>query len=171
MSIPESYSAIVATGQQLLITHQNGQTHLTITTTAPGQQQSQSSSLATGEWRSPPALYCTSSGVVLQIFAQQKDIWLQLQGQQMQAIDSAPAVMEADRVTLEPTEDPPAMQSMQPMQPMKMGDMEMKPMQMKMGDMEMSMGKPASAAKFCSQCGQPVETSDRFCAQCGHQID
>lgn len=167
-SFPTSYSAIVATGQQLLITHRNGQTQLTITTTTPGAQQSQSSSLSTGEWRSPPALYCTSSGVVLQIFAQQKDIWLQLQGQQMQAINSAPAVLEADRVTLEPTETPPAMQ---PMQPLKMNNMEMKPMQMKMGDMEMSMGKPATAAKFCSQCGQPVETSDRFCAQCGHQLN
>ncbi|MBD2089702.1 zinc-ribbon domain-containing protein [Microcoleus sp. FACHB-1515] len=167
MPISTGYSAIVATGQQLFITQRNGQTQLTITTTAPGQQQSQSSSLATGEWRSPPALYCTSSGVVLQIFAQQQDIWLQLQGQQMQAMTSAPTVMEADRVTLEPTEAPSVMQ---PMQPMEMGDMEMKPMQMKMGDMEMSMGKPDRTTKFCSQCGQPVEASDRFCTQCGHSL-
>ncbi|NJL21620.1 MAG: zinc-ribbon domain-containing protein [Leptolyngbyaceae cyanobacterium SM1_3_5] len=167
-SFSDSYSAIVATGQQLFITHQNGQTRLTIATTAPGQQQSQSSSLATGEWRSPPALYCTSSGVVLQIFAEQKDIWLQLQGQQMQQMNSAPAVMEADRVTLESIETPPVMQ---PMKPMQMGNMEMKPMQMKMGDLEMSMGKPTSTAKLCSQCGQSVQTSDRFCAQCGHRLN
>ena len=27
-----------------------------------------------------------------------------------------------------------------------------------------------SQARFCSQCGQAVETGDKFCAYCGHQL-
>ena len=77
------------------------------------------------------------------------------------------------------------MQPMTPMQPMKMGDMEMSanPMQMRMGNMAMQMGNTASSsaasssaasagkAKFCSQCGTPVQPSDRFCSNCGHQLN
>ena len=27
-----------------------------------------------------------------------------------------------------------------------------------------------TSARFCSQCGQPVDANDKFCAACGHQI-
>lgn len=28
----------------------------------------------------------------------------------------------------------------------------------------------ATPARFCPQCGQPVDANDKFCAACGHQI-
>ncbi len=184
-----TYTAAVAPEQQLYISNQDGQTQLTIASGNAGQQQRQSSSFATGEWRSPPALYCTASGVVLQICGQQSDTWIELQGQQIQVI-AAPTVVEADRVELQPTSTP---STMQPLPPLKMGEMkmgnmqmQMQPMWMKMGDMEMQMGaassteaspsQPSSSPNFCSHCGQPVQSatfdrqSNRFCANCGHPL-
>jgi len=87
--------------------------------------------------------------------------------------------------SMEPMQPMSSMEPMQPMQPMKMGNMEMNanPMQMRMGNMEMQIGNAASSsaaksgasstgkAKFCSQCGTPVQPSDRFCANCGHQLN
>ena len=185
-----TYIGTVAPEQQLYINNQNGQTQLSIASGSAGQQQRQNSSFATGEWRSPPALYCTASGVVLQICGQQGDTWIQLQGQQMQVI-AAPAVVEADRVELQTTSTPPTMQPLPPLKMgnMKMGNMEMQmqPMWMKMGDMEMQMGAASSTEtspsqlssshNFCSHCGQPLQSSaasgsqsNRFCANCGHPL-
>lgn len=75
------------------------------------------------------------------------------------------------------------MQPMQPLQPLQMGNMQMgmNPMNMQMGNMQMSMGKATTVtaastngssghAKFCSQCGSPVQPIDRFCASCGHTL-
>jgi NADH pyrophosphatase NudC (nudix superfamily) len=86
---------------------------------------------------------------------------------------------------MQPMQPMAPMEPIQPMQPMKMGNMEMNanPMQMRMGNMEMQMGNAASSsaasssaastskAKFCSQCGSPVQPSDRFCSSCGHQLN
>lgn len=82
---------------------------------------------------------------------------------------------------MQPMQPMEPMKPMQPMQPMKMGDMEMSmnPMQMRMGNMELSMGKSSksnqsqsgSGRHFCTQCGSPVQPSDRFCASCGNRLE
>jgi hypothetical protein len=63
---------------------------------------------------------------------------------------------------------------MQPMTPMKMGNMQMSanPMTMQMGDMRLSMGNatPPDTRKFCTQCGAAINAGDRFCGSCGHQL-
>jgi hypothetical protein len=76
---------------------------------------------------------------------------------------------------MEPMQPMQPMQPMAPMPPMQMGNMSMntQPMEMRMGNMAMRMGEaPNQGAqrKFCSQCGTPVQPSDRFCASCGHQL-
>jgi len=83
------------------------------------------------------------------------------------------------------------MPPMQPLPPMKMGDMQMNQtaMTMQMGKMRMEMNpieplskpspqtgveKPSTSAvqrNFCSQCGSTLKPSDRFCAHCGHRLD
>jgi hypothetical protein len=102
---------------------------------------------------------------------------------------SAPQPAAAPRPSMQPMQP---MTPMQPMQPMTLGNMTMNtnPMEMRMGNMAMSMGQPAgkvpethapaasapdssasgAKGKFCSQCGTPVQPSDRFCANCGHGL-
>ncbi|MEM0981770.1 MAG: zinc ribbon domain-containing protein, partial [Cyanobacteria bacterium P01_H01_bin.58] len=94
--------------------------------------------------------------------------------QPMSPMGSTPPMQPMQPMT--PVQPMQPMKPMQPMQPMKMGNMEMNmnPMQMRMGNMEMSLGNDAGSVakpKFCSQCGTPVQPSDRFCAHCGHQLN
>jgi NADH pyrophosphatase NudC (nudix superfamily) len=124
----------------------------------------------------------------LQVATEQGTQYFQVQGSSVQGLSSVPILQRADEVPLEsdtapsiqPMQPMQPMQPIQPMQPMQMGNMrmQMNPMQMKMGDLELSMGDasptetPAasSAPKFCSQCGQRLQSGDRFCASCGHRV-
>jgi hypothetical protein len=175
------YTIDLGAGQQLYVENRNGQTLLTLTSSHAGQQQSQSSGLATGEWSAPPTLFRTTIGLILRIESVQQ-IFVAIQAGQMQVLRSAPNLLDAQVLPLQPVSpNPNLMQPMQPMSPMsplppmQMGTMQMRmePMEMRMGDMHLRMGEPiapTTAKLFCSQCGAAVKIDDRFCSRCGSQL-
>ncbi len=174
-----AYTASLTGNQQLTIANQGIQTNITLISSSPGQQQSQSSSFSTGNWKTAPQLYKTATGFVLKIEGDRGLYFIMIQASSISTI-SAPNLDNATKVDLETIPDPVAnpnnmgFQPMQPMQPMRMGNMSMdiNSMSMQMGNMSMNMGKSStSTRRFCSQCGEPAKPSDRFCSSCGHQLD
>ncbi|MGC9502783.1 zinc ribbon domain-containing protein [Baaleninema sp.] len=188
-----AYVCELGSNQRVYLDNRGTQTVVTTVSSGAGQQQQSSSGFDTGAWTSPPMMYRTPDGVVLQVRTERGDRTIQIQGQQMQSqtaaqperiplneVDEMPAASEPSMEPMKPMEP---MQPMQPMQPMKMGDMEMNanPMEMRMGNMEMKMGSPPSMGgqtggqtgsqrRFCSQCGAPVQAGDRFCGSCGNRL-
>lgn len=174
----QAYRGELAADQQVTVQNQGMQTLVTLSHHGPGQQQSQSSSFATGEWSLPPTLFRTIAGFVLRIEASQGQTWVQLQVNSLQVLSSAPLLENAAVLSLQPIPNGQRLAPLPPMPPMQMGNMQMQisPMKMRMGDMQMQMGKepfmtpsPSSVA-FCSQCGQAVGVGDRFCSGCGHRL-
>ena len=179
-----AYTVNLNANQQLMIVNQGSQTLITLFSGSPGQQQSQSSSVTTGNWLTPPQLYKTASGFILYINGDRAQEYVSIQANSISAVAN-PGLNNAAQVNLENIPDPTAsvkemefepMQPMQPMKPMQMGNMSMSmnPMSMRMGNMSMNMGEKAKSTatkNFCPQCGAQVKPSDRFCSSCGHQLD
>lgn len=138
------------------------------------------------------------SGVVIKIVAIQGQCFIQVYQGQM-SVQTLPGgelqEMQMTYVDETPGIRTPPMQPMQPMQPMEMGRQPMEPggQPMEMGDMsmnadtmEMHMGNmhmggkvpqssqsrsnAAAGKKFCTQCGEPVQPTDKFCGSCGHKL-
>ncbi len=175
------YTVNLSGNQQLTLINQGTQTLITLVSSSPGQQQSQSSSLTTGNWTTAPQLYKTGSGFILQINGDRGQHFVLIQANSINTI-AAPALDNAVKVNLEDIPDTAAspnnvsFEPMQPMQPMKMGNMSMdlNQMSMQMGNMSMAMGgvkTPTPTKRFCSQCGQQAKVRDRFCSSCGHKLD
>lgn len=178
-----AYTVNLNANQQLIIVNQGSQTLITLFSGSPGQQQSQSSSVNTGNWLTPPQLYKTASGFILYINGEQSQQYVLIQANSINVITN-PKVNNAAPVELQNIPDPTAnsnqmefepMQPMKPMKPMRMGNMSMttNPMSMRMGNMSMTMGKTpksTSTKRFCSQCGAKVQQSDRFCSSCGNKL-
>ena len=167
--------------QQLIIENRHIQTSLTLVSSSPGQQQSQSSEFTTGHWTRRPELFKTPSGLLLQIDSDRGEYFIQIQASGIQALTTAPLLNNAQQLELQEIHhtatSPTKMgfEPMTPMKPMEMGNMSMSmnPMSMRMGNMSMEMvkeEKSTSASHFCPQCGQAVEANDRFCRSCGHQL-
>jgi hypothetical protein len=190
-----AYVSDLGKGQRIFLENKGQQTIVTLSSHAPGQQQSQQSGFTTGEWVTPPVLFQTSTGVIIQVETAEGRSYIQVQANGMKALSQAPALKNADVLPMQAemsqqrSSDAPGMKPMQPMQPMepmqpiqplKMGNMEMQmnPMQMRMGDMELKMGNSvppsrsseATTRRFCTQCGNAVAPDDRFCGRCGHQL-
>lgn len=176
-----AYTANLNANQQLIIENRDIQTSIALISSSPGQQQSQTSSITTGCWTTPPQLVKTSSGFILQIDSDRGQCFVQIQANGIQTLTTAPLLNNAQKLELKEISHTATKQSkiefepMTPMKPMEMGNMSMStnPMSMRMGDMSIQMGKEgksSSAQRFCTQCGQGVETSDRFCGSCGHQL-
>ena len=173
-----AYTVNLNNNQQLTIVNQGTQTVITLVSSSPGQQQSQSSSFTTGSWNAIPQLYKTGGGFTLQVNGDRGQLFVSIQANSLNAIAS-PGLDNAVKVDLEDIPDSAAKQNnaeFEPMQPMKMGNMSMSmnPMSMQMGNMSMTMGTgttSTSTKRFCSQCGQEAKQSDRFCSSCGHQLD
>jgi hypothetical protein len=175
-----TYTATIGT-QTVYVENRGTQTLITLSSQTPGQQQSQSSSLTTGEWTAVPALFRSTTGAIVRIQTAQGQWFIQLQANGMQSLTQPPDLENAETIPMQPQEASPSSQPMPPMspmnmKPMKMGDMEMQmnPMQMRMGNMEMRMGEArantSSTRQFCTQCGNAVAPTDKFCAQCGHSL-
>lgn len=189
-----AYTCDLDSNQHIQIQNQGSQTVIKLNSGGQGQQQSQSNSFETGNWRVPPTVFRTPSGVVLRIEAIDQH-FIQVQANGMKKLDTAPSLSDAEvlplrKVELEETSSPsmPEMQPMKPMSPMKpmepmqMNDMQMQmePMEMHMGNMSMRMGeqrRTETAQKqkqltknFCSQCGSKVGEGDRFCSYCGNSL-
>lgn len=118
--------ATLTNGQQLLIENQEGQTHVTLHSGEPGEQQSQGNSFQTGEWSKTPTLSQTKDGFVLQIEADEKTQFFQLQNNAINHLDAAPDLDNAEDVSLEKASaddiaksKPEPMKPMAPMEPMK----------------------------------------------------
>ncbi|PSB23926.1 zinc ribbon domain-containing protein [Stenomitos frigidus] len=199
------YTFELDSGQCVYLENLGEQTHVTTTTTGPGQQQQSSSSIQTGIWTAIPEAFRAAIGVVVKLHTAHGERFLHIQGSRLSTLHETPSLTEAQPVTVQPmTQRPvtpmpsmPPMQSMSPLPPMTMGDMQMEPgtMSMQMGNMRLSMNpiarsddnlqstKPSPTSSpdtanvacgqrnFCSQCGVVVKPSDRFCASCGHRLD
>ncbi|MDJ0531931.1 MAG: zinc ribbon domain-containing protein [Xenococcaceae cyanobacterium MO_207.B15] len=176
-----AYTVNLSGNQQLTVINQGIQTLITLVSSSPGQQQSQSSSFTTGNWIAPPQLYKIASGFILQINSDRGQQFVLIQANSISTTTN-PSLQNAVSVNLENTPDTPSNQNniefepMKPMQPMKMGNMSMdiNTMSMQMGNMSMNLKKEhksTSTKAFCSQCGQKVQRGDRFCSSCGHKLD
>lgn len=191
-----AYQFNLGSGQQLFVQQQGEQTAIALYAGSAGQQQQQQSTVTTGQWQEPPALFRTGAGFVLRLEGRQGRTVVQIQANGLQVVSAAtvPNLADADTVAGQKVVDAAGsqagqagfemkpMQPMEPMKPMQMGNMsmQMNPMRMQMGDMKLEMGEQsesspdrnqAQARRFCTQCGQPVVASDRFCAHCGHQLN
>ena len=180
------YLGNLTTNQQLYIANQGNQTTITLMNSSQGQQQSQSFSFLTGAWTAPPTLLQKDTCFIVRIDTAQEAYFVQVQGNELKLLTTAPNLIDADVMGLEKIDETKAsaqnsvsFEPMKPMQPMKMGDMSMnmKPMAMRMGDMYMEMPsysqvQSSSEMKpsYCTQCGSLVKADDRFCGNCGHQL-
>lgn len=174
-----AYTCDLGRGLLLYIEEQGRQTLVTLANISPGQQQSQSSSFETGGWLLSPTLFGTPDGLFVRIQGTEGQFTIQLQGSAMILLTDAPSLNDAEVLPLvqqDGVNQMPSMTKMEPMEPMK--PMRMEPMEMRMGNMEMRMGTPTvrseaaagAAVRFCPNCGNRVELSDRFCSQCGNHL-
>jgi len=186
-----------ATGQSVYLENVDDQTRVTLTNSSPGQQQQSSSHVQTGRWTAPPEVLQAAIGLVVKLLTAQGERFIYIQGNQVSTSKEAPSWGDAQPLPVHVDSTPaamaptPSMPPMQPLPPMKMGDMQMDQtaMTMQMGKMRMEMNpieplskpspqtgveKPSTSAvqrNFCSQCGSTLKPSDRFCAHCGHRLD
>jgi hypothetical protein len=183
-----AYVCDMGMGRRLHLDNQNGQTIITISSTAPGQQQQASSSFQTGPWAATPEVYLTSDGAVVKLQTARGANYIRLQGNSI-GVSEALSLNELQQMQMQQTSgfvpsSPPPMEPMKPMepmqpmepmkpmdsnQPMTMGDMHMSmnPMEMRMGNMEMHMGNPKATAH--APTGVAPATK-RFCSQCGASV-
>lgn len=174
-----AYQANLNGTQQITIFNQGVQTQVTSSLSSPGQQQSQSSSFSTGKWQKKPQLFQTNQGYILQVDGVEKPLWLVIQTQGIQVLETMPNIQNAIPIELTSIAEASSQstadfQPMQPMQPMKMGNMSMdiNSMSMQMGNMSLNLENQAKQATkvFCSQCGREAKSGDRFCRSCGHEL-
>jgi hypothetical protein len=171
-----AYQAILNGTQQLTISNQGIQTQITLISSSPGQQQSQSTSFTTGSWVRSPQLFNTEQGFILQIEGSYGQYFIQIQSNGISTINGIPPLSNSTPVDLETVADPPAQKvNFEPMQPLGRSKMSMNinSMSMQMGNMSLNLGKKsrkAATKRFCSQCGVKAKPSDRFCSSCGHQL-
>ena len=175
-----AYVATLSNSQQIAIALQGMQTKVTLTSSSPGQQQSQSSSFNTGKWRTTPKLLNVGQGAVLQVDSDRGSHYIHILSSSINLVDPPSDLQNYTAINLKEVDDATAANSkpiepMPSMQPMQMGNMSMdiNSMTMKMGDMSMGINNPAkttTAKQFCSQCGTEVKAGDRFCRSCGHEL-
>lgn len=167
-----AYRASLNGTQQLTISNQGIQTKINLTTSSPGQQQSQGNSFTTGNWVKQPQLFRTGENYIVQIESTQGQYFIGITAYGMSTINGIPSTSNAIPVDLESIASDNFTQpkvKFEPMQPPRMGNMSMQ-----MGNMSMSMGSQSRQTvtkRFCSQCGVEVKVSDRFCSSCGHQLN
>ncbi|MGA8895920.1 MAG: zinc ribbon domain-containing protein [Planktothrix agardhii] len=172
-----AYVCELGTGQSVYLENQGAQTVVTLISSGPGQQQQASSSFTTGVWSSPPQVFQTPYGLVLEVISEQGERSLQIQGTSVSILGEMPSVTDSQQLTVQEVTRV-SVSPLKPMEPMKMEPM--KPMNLKMGDMQMNMNPMSmrmgsgsseeNPKSFCSQCGTSVKPEDRFCSNCGHQL-
>ncbi len=175
-----TYVATLGSSQQLAIANIGEQTQINLTMSSSGQQQSQSSSFSTGKWISMPQLFNVGQGFVLKIDTQQGLHHVLIQQNSIGTINPPSELINHPRVDLREIPDsnskPIDFKPMQPMQPMKMGNMSMdiNSMTMQMGNMSLNsdnQAKTTTSKQFCSQCGTEAKAGDHFCRSCGHELN
>lgn len=177
-----TYAYELENGQRLIVQNEGDDTVVALSSGDEGQQQSQSTGFNTGKWSKTPELFFTRGTLILRLESKSGVEFVRVRGNQIQSMRSEPDLENAEKRKLKKSDENVVMKPMEPMKPMKpMEPMEpmkpmgsMRPMEMRMGDMHMSMGARekagASAKRFCTQCGKPVQDDDRYCASCGHAL-
>ena len=165
------YATNLSENQRVTIANIGNQTNISLVSKSPQQQQSQSSSFTTGVWQTPPQLYQVGLSFILKLSSDQGTSYVSIQAQGISTI-AAPSLDNAVEVDLQKVDDSATgnsvkfepMQSMKPMQPMKMGNMSMdiNSMSMEMGNMSLNMNNSQTSTTkvFCSQCGREAKPSD-----------
>lgn len=175
-----TYVATLGDFQQLAIANSGGQTQINLTMSSPGQQQSQSSSISTGEWLSLPQLFNLGQGFILKIDAQQGIHHILIQQNSITTVNPSAGLNNYSTVSFKNVPDSAqelgTFKPMPSMQPMKMGNMSMdiNSMSMQMGNMSLNLNNQAKSTvtkQFCVQCGTEAKTGDRFCPSCGHELN
>ena len=175
-----TYVATLGDFQQLAIANIGEQTQINLTMSSPGQQQSQSSSFNTGRWVSTPQLFNIGQGFVLKIDTQQGSHHVLIQQNSIGMINPPADLSAHPTVTFKDiansSQKPIEFKPIEPMQPMRMGNMSMdiNSMSMQMGNMSLNsdnQAKTTTNKQFCSQCGQEAKAGDRFCRSCGHELN
>lgn len=186
------YLANLNTNQHLYIENRDNQTIVTLVSGNATQQQSQSSSIETGKWITPPSLFKTENSFLIRIDSVNGQNFIQLQANGFNTLNTIPSLNNVDVLPLQrlsqtqtssqssPSFSPmKPLETMKPMQPMKLNDMSMdiNSMEMRMGDMSLKMPQKISESSspshrhFCTKCGNLVKTSDCFCGNCGHKLE
>ncbi|MEA5512328.1 zinc ribbon domain-containing protein [Crocosphaera sp. UHCC 0190] len=163
------YMCQLSPNHQVYLENSGNQTIITSISGNMGQQQQSSSGFLTGSWTLPPQIYPIPQGIMIKLTTETGENLIQIQGNSMRIMENTPFLGNVQPLPLEQV----TQASVSPMEPMKMGDMEMnmKPMTMKMGNMTLGMGEtPQNQKRFCSQCGNSVTSGDRFCSSCGHPL-
>ncbi|WP_373538586.1 zinc ribbon domain-containing protein [Chamaesiphon sp.] len=160
----------LGTGAQISADNEGAQTVVTLVQASAGQQQRTSNSFTTGIWIAPPHMTLTPTGGILKIITPSGESLIEIQGNSISLQTSHSGTSQSTSSSSSSTFTADT-QSMPPMQPMQMGNMQMnmQPMTMRMGDRELTMGA-TSQQRFCSECGTPVKPTDKFCASCGHKL-
>ncbi|NJK55163.1 MAG: zinc ribbon domain-containing protein [Pleurocapsa sp. SU_5_0] len=171
-----AYSANLGGYGQLAIANIGKQTQINLSISIPGQQQSQSSSFSTGNWLSKPKLFQLEQGFVLEINTNQNSQYILIQQNSISTIESPPELNRYPQIDLTAIAQESNFEPMQPMQPLKMGNMSMNlnSMSMQMGNMSMGFNNQSKTSinkQFCSQCGKEAQLGDRFCRSCGHELN
>lgn len=185
-----AYTVNLSGNQQLMIVNQGTRTLITLFSSSDQQQQSQSSGINTGNWTSPPQLYQTGAGFILQLNGDRGQQYVSIQANSINVITEClasgeianPGLNNAAQVNLENVPDEIAssneieFEPMQPMQPMKpMQPMpSMKPMKpMKMGNMSMNMNPMSmQMGNMSMNMGESAKSTStkNFCSQCGEKV-
>ena len=175
-----AYVASLNDSQKIAISLQGRQTQITLTSSSPGQQQSQSSSFSTGKWLSTPELMDVGQGFVLQIDTEGGTRYIHITSNSINMVNPPSDLQNYSTLDLKEVDNSQSanfkpIEPMPSMQPMKMGDMSMdiNSMSMQMGDMSLNMNdsKTVTSKQFCSQCGTQAKAGDFFCRSCGHELN
>lgn len=182
-----TYLGNLSTSQRLYIENRDNQTIVTLVSSSNRQQQSQSSSLETGNWTIPPSLFKIDNTFLVRIESVKGQYFIQVQSNGLNILKTTPSLNNVDVLPLEKvsqteTSNQSSVQfsPMKPMQPMKLNDMSMdiNAMEMRMGDMYLRMPENPSTESssqshrhFCTKCGNLVKIGDCFCAYCGHKLE
>jgi zinc-ribbon domain len=183
-----AYGCELGNGHHLYLDYSGVQTIVTLSSSSAGQQQQSSRTLQTGEWVAPPEVFRTDTGAVVKLRTALGERFVHIHGSnfgesRVDLLNQPPALSGAQPLHLQRI-DVPAAVPMRPMEPLKMGEMQMSlnpmftnsmsknRMSMQMGNMSLQMGSSAGVpgCRFCSQCGTSTRPSDRFCTSCGHQL-
>ncbi len=186
------YTADLEPGRSIKVESQGEQTRVSLSSSHAGSSQSQSSSFDTGAWSQPPTLHRDGGGFLLRVQTKRGTTVIRIDANRLSLLDEAPR-SQGEQISLSASDEPansaPAMEPMKPMEPMRMGDMEMRPGEMRMGNMRMSLNDPVGEAPSVARSvaesieperveeeaqvlepstAQKVETR-RFCTQCGQR--
>ncbi|MEB3225672.1 MAG: zinc ribbon domain-containing protein [Synechococcus sp.] len=175
-----TYVCQLDAGQGLYLDNQGAQTIVTLIQSSPGQQQQSTNRYLTGPWTTKPTVVKSAELVIITIFSATKTTQIMVQGQTMTVSDQVLDLHQAESLHLGQMTTFPAQSvtPLEPLPPLKLGEMEMQmqPMTMRMGNMRMGFSEQNQQAptpvpkQFCSQCGHALAKGDRFCSQCGQRL-